>query len=78
MGVMAIGGTVPPDACSGTAVGTAYAIILGQGVETAFTLAISFNFVPDLVRTVSRAAFLWSPMIDKMVAKGDYEKAYSA
>lgn len=29
MGVMAIGGTVPPDACSGTAVGTAYAIILG-------------------------------------------------
>ena len=57
MGVMAIGGTVPPDACSGTAVGTAYAIILGQGVETAFTLAIPASIVPDLVRTVSRTAF---------------------
>ena len=35
MGVMAIGGTVPPDSIHGTAVGAAYAIILGKGIETA-------------------------------------------
>ena len=74
MGVMAIGGTVPPDACSGTAVGTAYAIILGQGVETAFTLAIPASILcQTLFVPLVALRSLWSPMIDKMVAKGDYK-----
>ena len=74
MGVMAIGGTVPPDAVAGTAVGTAYAIILGQGVENGFAVAIpawmlcQMMFVPF---TALRS--LWSPAIDKWVEKGDYK-----
>lgn len=74
MGVMAIGGTVPPDACSGTAVGAAYAIILGQGVETAFALAVpasilcQMTFVPFVA-----LRSLWSPLIDKFVNEGNYK-----
>lgn len=65
---------VPPDACSGTAVGTAYAIILGQGVETAFTLAIPASILcQTLFVPLVALRSLWSPMIDKMVAKGDYK-----
>lgn len=74
MGVMAIGGTVPPDALSGTAVGTAYAIILGKGVETAFALAVpasmlcQMTFVPFVA-----LRSLWSPLIDQMVSKGNWK-----
>lgn len=74
MGVMAIGGTVPPDPVSGTAVGTAYAIILGKGVETAFALAVPTSilcqmlFVP-FVATRS----IYTPFIDKMIEKGNWK-----
>lgn len=57
MGVMAIGGTVPPDSVSGTAVGTAYAIILGAGVETAFALAVPTSILPDVIRAENRNTF---------------------
>lgn len=74
MGVMAIGGTVPPDACSGTAVGTAYAIILGKGVETAFALAVPASMLCQMlfVPLVSLRS-LYSPTIDRMVEKGNYK-----
>lgn len=74
MGVMAIGGTVPPDACSGTAVGTAYAIILGKGVETAFALAVPASMLCQMLFVPLVALrSLYSPMIDKMVANGNYK-----
>lgn len=74
MGVMAIGGTVPPDACSGTAVGTAFAIMLGQSTETAFTLAIPASILCQMLFVPLVALrSLWSPVIDKMVARGDYK-----
>ena len=72
MGVMAIGGTVPPDACSGTAVGTAYAIILGQGVETAFALAVPASMLCQMLFVPLVALrSLWSPLIDKWVENGN-------
>lgn len=74
MGVMAIGGTVPPDACAGTAVGTAYAIILGKGVEVAFALAIPTSILCEMLFVPLVALrSLWSPFIDKWVDKGNYK-----
>lgn len=74
MGVMAIGGTVPPDACSGTAVGTAYAIILGKGVETAFALAVPASMLCQMLFVPLVALrSLYSPMIDKFVEQGNYK-----
>ena len=74
MGVLAIGGTVPPDACSGTAVGAAYAIILGKGVEVAFALAIPASMVCQmlLVPLISLRS-LWSPVVDRLIEKGNYK-----
>jgi len=74
MGVMAIGGTVPPDAVSGTAVGTAFAIMLHQGVDTAFALAVPASLVCQAM-FVPGVAFrsLWSPLIDKYVESGHYK-----
>lgn len=74
MGVMAIGGTVPPDACSGTAVGTAYAIILGKGVETAFALAVPASMLCQMMFVPFVALrSLWSPLVDKFVNEGNYK-----
>lgn len=73
MGVMAIGGTVPPDASSGTAVGTAYAIILGQGVETAFALAVPTSMLCQMLFVPFTALrSLWSPLIERLIDKGNY------
>ncbi|MEA4874466.1 PTS mannose/fructose/sorbose/N-acetylgalactosamine transporter subunit IIC [Anaerorhabdus sp.] len=74
MGVMAIGGTVPPDAVAGTAVGTAFAIILGQGTETAFALAVPVSILCQMMFVPLVALrSLWSPMIDRMVESGNYK-----
>lgn len=74
MGVMAIGGTVPPDACAGTAVGTAYAILMGQGIETAFTLAIPASILCQMLFVPFVALrSLWSPLIDRFVNEGNYK-----
>ncbi|WP_213950941.1 PTS mannose/fructose/sorbose/N-acetylgalactosamine transporter subunit IIC [Tepidanaerobacter syntrophicus] len=74
MGVMAIGGTVPPDAVTGTAVGTAFAIILGHGTETAFALAIPASILSQsLFVPLVALRSLWSPVIDRMVDNGDYK-----
>lgn len=74
MGVMAIGGTVPPDAVSGTAVGTAFAIILGQGTETAFALALPASLVCQALFVPGVALrSLWTPVIDRMIEKGNYK-----
>ncbi|MEG0710233.1 MAG: PTS sugar transporter subunit IIC [Longicatena sp.] len=74
MGVMAIGGTVPPDSISGTAVGTAYAIILGKGVETAFALAVPASILCQMLFVPSVALrSLYTPLLDRMVAKGNYK-----
>lgn len=74
MGVMAIGGTVPPIACSGTAVGTAYAILLGQGIEVAFALAIPASMLCQMLFVPLVALrSLWSPMVDRWVENGNYK-----
>lgn len=74
MGVMAIGGTVPPDPVSGTAVGTAYAIILGKGVETAFALAVPTSIICQMLFVPAVALrSLYTPFIDRLVEKGNYK-----
>lgn len=40
LGVMGIGGTLPPDANTGTLIGTAFAITLKQDIEVALAFAI--------------------------------------
>ena len=74
MGVMAIGGTVPPDSIHGTAVGAAYAIILGKGIETAIALAVPASivcqmlFVPGIgIRS------LFTPYVERQVEKGNWK-----
>lgn len=72
LGVMGIGGTIPPDSIGGTIIGTAFAIVLGQGVETAMAIAMpaailgSFLF---LATTVLRGFI--NPLIEKLCDRGD-------
>ena len=49
MGVVTIGAATPPDTLTGSALGTAFAILLGQGTELAFTLAIPISFLAQFL-----------------------------
>lgn len=74
MGVMAIGGTVPPDSIHGTAVGTAYAIILGKGIETAFALAVPASIVCQMLFVPGIGLrSLFTPYVERQVSKGNWK-----
>lgn len=74
MGVMAIGGTVPPDSNHGTAVGTAYAIILGKGIETAFALAVPASIVCQMLFVPGIGLrSLFTPYVEKQIQKGNWK-----
>ena len=79
MGVTAIGAAVPPDYLIGTVVASAFAILSGQGVELALSLAvpvaIAGQSVNILGRTVNTVLIHWA---DKAAAKGDYKKIGTA
>lgn len=52
IGVSQIGGTNPPDAMSGTAIGTAFVILNNQNIETAIALAIPVATLVIMLRTL--------------------------
>ena len=53
IGVAQIGGTNPPDAMSGTAIGTAFVILNSQSIETAMALAIPVSTLVIMVKTLT-------------------------
>ena len=52
MGAIQIGGAVPPDPLFGSALGTAFAIMTGQGIEVALALAIPIALLAQSVKVV--------------------------
>lgn len=53
IGVATIGGTNPPDAMSGTAIGTAFVILNNQSIETATALAIPVATLVVMIGTLT-------------------------
>lgn len=72
LGVMGIGGTLPADEVLGSVLGTAFAITLGQDVDTALTLAVP---IAALGSTMTLVHFLLNgltnPYVEKLCEKGD-------
>jgi PTS system mannose-specific IIC component/fructoselysine and glucoselysine-specific PTS system IIC component len=75
LGVMGIGGTLPPDSTLGAVIGTAFAISMGQSVEVALGFAVPvamlgsvFTFLGYLIRG------LFNPLVERYCAEGDDKK----
>jgi mannose/fructose/N-acetylgalactosamine-specific phosphotransferase system component IIC len=75
LGVMGIGGTLPPDSTLGSVIGTAFAISMGQSVEIALGFAVpvamigaSFTFLGYLIRG------LFNPLVERYCAAGEDKK----
>ncbi len=79
MGVTAIGAAVPPDYLIGTVVATALAILTGQSVEIALSLAVPAAIAGQsaniLGRTVNTVLNHWA---DNAADKGEYGKVEAA
>lgn len=74
MGIVTVGAATPPDTLTGSAIGTAFAILLGQGTELAFTLAVPISFLAQFLIV---AKFIWrssfNSKVEKCIEKGDYK-----
>lgn len=70
IGVTMIGGTNPPDAMSGTAIGTAFVILNSQNIETAIALAIPVATLVIMLRTLlNPVRILINPIGMKFIEK---------
>ncbi len=70
IGVAQIGGTNPPDAMSGTAIGTAFVILNQQSIETATALAIPVATLVIMLRTLlNPVRVLINPIGMRMIEK---------
>jgi mannose/fructose/N-acetylgalactosamine-specific phosphotransferase system component IIC len=72
LGVMGIGGTLPPDSTLGSVIGTAFAISMGQSVEVALGFAVPvamvgsvFTFLGYLIRG------LFNPLVERYCDSGN-------
>jgi mannose/fructose/N-acetylgalactosamine-specific phosphotransferase system component IIC len=72
LGVMGIGGTLPPDSTLGSVIGTAFAINMGQSVEVALGFAVPvamvgsvFTFLGYLIRG------LFNPLVERYCEDGN-------
>lgn len=75
MGAIQIGGAVPPDALVGAGLGTAFAILTGQGPEIALTLALPIAILAQSIKVllfIIRSGFMTPAM--KYAAAGDIKK----
>ncbi len=71
LGVMGIGGTLPPDANTGTLIGTAFAITLKQDIEVALAFAIPVAMLGSFIffaATLARSFI--NPIVLKFIAEG--------
>lgn len=74
MGVVGIGGTNPPDATVGTAVGTAFAIMMGADMEVALALAVPIALLTSAVNPIFMSLkTVINPYIDKLIEKNDWK-----
>ncbi len=74
MGAVQIGASTPPDSLVGTAVGTAFAIIMHADVEVALALAVPVALLVSMTSSIwLTLRTFWHPTIEKMMDKGDYK-----
>jgi len=72
LGVMPIGGTLPPDDTLGSIIGTAFAISMGQGVEIALSFAIPVAMVGSIFKLgMFLLRGLFHPMVERFCATGN-------
>lgn len=72
LGAMGIGGTLPADASLGSVIGTAFAITLGQSVETALTFAVPIAVLGSMLTLVKYLINgMFNPYVEKLCEKGD-------
>ncbi len=75
MGAIQIGAAVPPDALVGAGLGTAFAIMTGQGTEIALTLALPIAILAQSIKVVLfiiRSGFMTPAM--KYAREGNIKK----
>jgi len=76
LGVVAIGAFVPPDALTGTVVGTAVGILTGQGAVAGIAIAIPVAVVVQQLDILARTfAVFFTHRADKAALTGDFDKA---
>lgn len=72
LGVMPIGGTLPPDSTLGSVIGTAFAISMGQSVEIALTFAVPIAMVGSIFTLVGYLIRgLFNPAVERMCETGN-------
>lgn len=72
LGVMPIGGTLPPDATLGSVIGTAFAISMNQSVEIALTFAVPIAMVGSIFTLVGYLIRgLFNPAVERMCETGN-------
>jgi Phosphotransferase system, mannose/fructose/N-acetylgalactosamine-specific component IIC len=72
LGVMPIGGTLPPDATLGSVIGTAFAISMSQDVEIALTFAVPIAMVGSIFTLAGYLIRgLFNPAVERMCAEGN-------
>lgn len=75
MGISGVGAAVPPDQTIGSVIATALAIMTGQGVEIALTLAVPVAVGAQALDIFSRTFnTVFIHMADKYAQTGDYNK----
>ncbi|MCL2564942.1 MAG: PTS sugar transporter subunit IIC [Defluviitaleaceae bacterium] len=76
LGVVAIGAFVPPDALTGTVVGTAVGILTGQGAVAGIAIAIPVAVAVQQLDIMARTfAVFFTHRADKAALTGDFDKA---
>lgn len=72
LGVMQIGGTLPADATLGAAIGTAFAIAMGQSTEVALTFAVPVALLGSFLTLFGYLIRgLFNPLVEKLCAVGN-------
>ena len=74
MGVVTIGAATPPDALVGTAVSTAFAIMMHAETEVALTLAMPIALLVSMTNPIFLTLrTFWHSTIEKLLNKGNYK-----
>lgn len=72
LGAMSIGGTLPADASLGSVIGTAFAITMGQSMETALTFAVPIAVLGSMLTLLKYLINgMFNPYVQKLCEKGD-------
>lgn len=73
MGIAGIGAATPPDVVTGGVLGTAFAMLSGQGVEVALALAVPIAILAQSLGVLARIVNLYfSKRASELAAKADF------